>query len=62
MKIGQDFDEATKSLKENKKLKGNGTYVYQCQGLTKEGKPCQREVMKIVGAEYCRQHSNGVKK
>jgi hypothetical protein len=62
MEFGIDFDEASRCWKENKKSKGNGMYVYQCQGLAKDGKPCRREVMKIMGAEYCKQHINRAKK
>ena len=56
MEFGIDFDEASKCWKENKKSKGNGTYVYKCSALTKEGKPCKREAMKVVGAETCNMH------
>ena len=57
MEFGIDFDDASKCWKENKKSIGNGSYVYICNQLTKEGKPCRREVMKIVGAETCKCHS-----
>jgi hypothetical protein len=60
MEFGIDFDEASNCWKENKKSKGNGMYVYKCNQLTKDGKPCCREAMKVVGAEYCKQHCNGV--
>jgi hypothetical protein len=61
MEFGIDFDEASRYWKENKKSKGNGVYVYKCQGLTKDGKPCKKEAMKVVGAEYCKHHCNRVK-
>jgi hypothetical protein len=61
MEFGIDFDEASKCWKENKKYKGNGTYVYKCQCLTKEGKPCKREAMKVIGAETCNSHKNSKK-
>jgi hypothetical protein len=56
MEFGIDFDEASKCWRENKKSKGNGTYVYKCTHLTKNGKPCRKEAMKVVGAETCACH------
>ena len=57
MEFGIDFDEASRSWRENKKVKGNGMFAYKCNQLTKEGKTCTREAMKIVGCECCKQHN-----
>ena len=56
MEFGIDFDDASKCWRENKKRKENGTYAYKCMRLTKEGKPCRKEAMKVIGAEYCKIH------
>jgi hypothetical protein len=54
--VNIDFDEASAAWKANKKSKGNGTYCYVCQGLTKTGKKCQREP--FPGCEFCKWHEN----
>jgi hypothetical protein len=56
MEFGIDFNDASKCWRENKKRKENGIYVYKCMGLTQEGKPCRKEAMKVIGAEYCKIH------
>lgn len=62
MEFGIDFDDASKCWRENKKSKGNGTYVYKCMQLTKDGNPCRMEAMKLVGAETCACHSKKTRK
>jgi hypothetical protein len=52
--VNIDFDEASAAWKSNKKSKGNGTYCYVCQGLTKAGKKCSREP--FPGYEFCKWH------
>jgi len=54
--VNIDFDEASAAWKTNKKSKGNGTYRYVCQGLTKTGKKCSREP--FPGCEFCKWHQN----
>jgi hypothetical protein len=49
-----DFDEASAAWKANKMSKGNGTYRYICQGVTKAGKKCLREP--VQGSEFCKCH------
>jgi len=51
-----DFDEASAAWKANKKSKGNGTYRYVCEGLTKTGKKCTRQP--ICSSEFCKWHQN----
>jgi len=58
MEFGIDFEEASKCWRENKKTKGNGMFTYKCCSLTKEGTPCKREAMKIVGATTCKMHAS----
>uniref|UniRef100_A0A6C0HBY3 Uncharacterized protein n=1 Tax=viral metagenome TaxID=1070528 RepID=A0A6C0HBY3_9ZZZZ len=54
--VNIDFDEASAAWKANKKSKGNGTYRYVCQGITKTGKKCSREP--FHGCDFCKWHQN----
>ena len=54
--VNIDFDEASAVWKANKKSKGNGTYRYVCQGLTKTGKKCSREPFPTC--DFCKWHQN----
>lgn len=60
MDFGIDFDDASKCWRENKKPKANGCFVYKCQAICLNGKPCKRETMNVVGAEYCNMHQKKI--
>ena len=49
-----DFDEASRSWKQNKKSQGNGTYTYKCVGLTKQGNSCNRKPLNEC--DFCKLH------
>jgi hypothetical protein len=52
--VNIDFDEASTAWKANKKSKGNGTYRYVCEAITKTDKKCTKEPIK--GCIYCKIH------
>ena len=50
-----DFDGAEKAWKANKVSKGNGTYGYKCERLTKKGEPCSQIACPF--SDFCKRHS-----
>jgi len=49
-----DFDAAEKAWKANKVSKGNGTYGYKCEKLTKTGEPCCQIARPF--SDFCKRH------
>ena len=56
--VNIDFDDASAAWKANKKSKGNGTYRYICQAITKLGKKCLREPINC--RDYCKIHNKTI--
>ena len=59
-KVEIDFDDASLAWRANKKTQGNGTYVYCCMQLTKQGKKCIRNATN--NCEFCKMHHKMVTK
>ena len=55
LEVNIDFDEASKSWKQNKKYMGNGTYKYICPNLKKDGTTCGKSCYK--NSDLCWHHS-----
>ena len=49
-----DFDDASVQWRANKRRLSNGCYKYICMGITKMGKPCNRNLMEHEN--YCKIH------
>ena len=52
--VNIDFNLASICWKQNKIYKGNGTYVYKCDGITKQNKPCNNKC--YLNNIYCKKH------
>lgn len=52
--VNIDFDEASLAWKANKKRMGNGTYVYTCDHVCKNGNTCRQE--RIKNTLLCKRH------
>jgi hypothetical protein len=55
LEVNIDFDEASRSWKENKKSMGNGTYKYICPSLKKDGSKCGKSCYK--NSDLCWHHN-----
>jgi len=53
-----DFDEASLAWKSNKIYQGNGTYVYRCEQIMKNGKPCKKNA--CLYSDFCKTHNKSL--
>lgn len=48
------FDLSSQAWRANKKAKANGAFVYGCEHICSNAKPCKKEVFKT--SKYCKYH------